>query len=306
MLATIDKPKRTRKPKGGAYTVGPHRVEVGHALPLLRAMLPRSVDLVFTSPPYEDARTYEDGMPDGQKFTLKGQAWVDWLSPIVAECARVSNGLVCVNMSSPVRQFRYCPAVEWLVADLTRNFGLVCGPSPYAWVKAAGIPGSGSLDYHRRDWEPIYAFALPDRLPLAWSDNTAFGAPPKYPPGGGFTNRSKNGERKDNWVDSPGYSPPEIANPGNVIRADVGGGRLGSRTAHRGEAPMPVGVPERFVCWYAPPVGRVLDPFCGTGTTLVAAAMHGRVGIGFDIRESQVALTRRRLRETTPALTGTV
>jgi site-specific DNA-methyltransferase (adenine-specific) len=262
-----------------------------------------SVDLVFFSPPYEAQRTYEKGMPGKRKFKLSQQGWVDWLAPIVVQCARLSRGLVCVNMSSPLVDRKYTAAVEWLVADLTRVHGLVCGPSPYAWVKAAGIPGSGGDEYHRRDWEPVYTFAHPDRLAGGvgfWTDNTAFGGPCKHRVGGRMSNRLKNGgratgRRAGRMGILGGAGQPAVANPGNVFRVDVGGGRLGSKSAHKGEAPMPVAVAERFVCWFCPPGGVVLDPFAGTGTTLHAALDHGRRGVGIDVRASQVEIAARRL-----------
>lgn len=49
----------------------------------------------------------------------------------------------------------------------------------------------------------------------------------------------------------------------------------------------------------------VLDPFCGSGTTLVAAQALGRHAVGIDISNDAVALTRQRLRDpviTEPAL----
>jgi len=39
----------------------------------------------------------------------------------------------------------------------------------------------------------------------------------------------------------------------------------------------------------------VLDPFCGSGTTLVAASLLNRVAVGIDISSEAVALTRQRL-----------
>ena len=91
------------------------------------------------------------------------------------------------------------------------------------------------------------------------------------------------------------YVPPAKANPGNVITCSVGGGRMGSPLAHSNEAPFPESLAEPFVLSFCPPAGTLLDPFCGSGTSLAVAIKHGRRAIGFDIRESQVDLTSRRL-----------
>ena len=40
----------------------------------------------------------------------------------------------------------------------------------------------------------------------------------------------------------------------------------------------------------------ILDPFCGSGTTLVAATLNGRKAIGIDISEKAIQLTKGRLR----------
>ncbi len=46
-----------------------------------------------------------------------------------------------------------------------------------------------------------------------------------------------------------------------------------------------------------PPDGLVLDPFCGSGTTLVAAAQSGRAACGIDVSPAAVRISRRRLGE---------
>lgn len=272
-------------------------VEQSDALDFLKSLPGGVASVCITSPPYEAARSYSMG------FALRGQEWVDWFRPVVAEACRVTAGLVCVVAAGQVRDFRYSPIMELLTADLVRLDGVVMGPQPYAWAKN-GIPGSGGKHYHRRDWEPVYCYARPAHLPVRWSDNTAFGKPPKWKPGGEMSHRMANGRRvakKDTkcrangGMEVQGYNPPAIANPGNVIHTDVGGGRIGHNLAHENEAPFPVALAERFVRWFCPPGGLVLDPFAGSSSTGHAAVAHGRRYIGCDLRQSQVELSRRRI-----------
>lgn len=98
------------------------------------------------------------------------------------------------------------------------------------------------------------------------------------------------------------YTPPVLANPGNVIKCIVGGGVMGSKLAHENEAPFPESLAEFFVRSFCPPGGLVYDPFSGSGTTGAVCLKHGRNYVGTDIRESQVALSRRRVSEIQPVL----
>lgn len=57
----------------------------------------------------------------------------------------------------------------------------------------------------------------------------------------------------------------------------------------------PVALLRQIIEMASDPGDIVLDPFCGSGTTLVAAALCGREAIGFDISEEAVELTIARL-----------
>jgi site-specific DNA-methyltransferase (adenine-specific) len=59
----------------------------------------------------------------------------------------------------------------------------------------------------------------------------------------------------------------------------------------------PLKLLERIVRASSEPGALVVDPFCGSGTTLVAAARHGRRFAGADIGELAIATTARRLRD---------
>lgn len=58
---------------------------------------------------------------------------------------------------------------------------------------------------------------------------------------------------------------------------------------------------ERIVLASSNPGDVVLDPFCGSGTTGVAAVAHGRYFIGIEQEKAFVALSRKRLEAVVPA-----
>lgn len=107
-----------------------------------------------------------------------------------------------------------------------------------------------------------------------------------------MSNRKANGDRV---APDSSYTPPKLANPGNFLHFEVGGGRMGHDLAHENEAAFPLGLAEFFIKSFCPPNGTVLDCFGGSGTTSHAAEINGRNSISIDIREDQSALTRRRL-----------
>lgn len=57
----------------------------------------------------------------------------------------------------------------------------------------------------------------------------------------------------------------------------------------------PLALLELLIGACAPPQGVVLDPFCGSGTTLVAARRLGRLFLGIDLSAEAVEIARRRL-----------
>jgi adenine-specific DNA-methyltransferase len=84
-------------------------------------------------------------------------------------------------------------------------------------------------------------------------------------------------------------------NPGDVwsIRRVTAGRRSSERTDH--PAQMPLELARRIILACSKPDDIVLDPFAGSGTTLIAAADLGRAGRGFEMRADYAALARSRL-----------
>ena len=150
-----------------------HRIITGDCLDVLRQYPDDSVDLVITSPPYLDVRSYSS-----LGFDLGIDEWVPWAKERFIECCRVSRGAVAWVVEGKTKNYTYQPSPFLLMADLHRAGIKLRKPLAFHRV---GIPGSGGPDWFRNDWEPIIC-ASKGKLP--WSDNTACGHPPKHAVGG--------------------------------------------------------------------------------------------------------------------------
>lgn len=254
----------------------------------------QSVDLVAGSPPYCDARTYGIGAQ------RNAHDWVEWMLRVTTEALRVSRGAVIWVAAGVTRERTYWPACEGLMWEWFKRGGSAYRPCYWHRV---GIPGSGGDQWYRADVEYAMCFKRPGSLPFA--EPTANGHKPRWEVGGQLSYRSPGGERRHRG-EVQSYRSPDVANPGNIIKAIVGGSQLGDHRAHENEAPYPVAVPAFFIRSHCPPGGLVLDPFSGSGTTGHAALQEGRRYVGCDIRQSQCELGRRRLSEVTPSLFGGV
>jgi hypothetical protein len=292
-------------------------VEPADCLRWLAAQPAGSIDLVFGSPPYEDARTYaENGGDPG--ITRKTDEWVAWMVEVYKTALRCCRGLVAFVVEGRTKKYCWSASPVLLMADLARTGICLRKPPIYRRV---GIPGSGGPDWLRNDYEFIVCATNGGELP--WSENTAMGKPPKYEPGGDPSHRQRDG-RRVNAREGTGrasmkdrnrvghhrarqqagrrYDPPDLANPGNIITCKVGGGNMGDKLSHENEAPFPEYLVEFFVRSFCPPGGVVADPFCGSGTTGAVAVRHGRFFRGCDSRESQVKLSRKRISKVQPTL----
>lgn len=273
----------------------------------LQSMASNNVDLILTSPPYEVARRLSTkslkkvdpatGWYNGE-FSLSGTAYINWLADLTLEMIRVSRGLVCIVIEGRTKNFEYSATPMLLAATMLRDYNIVGGNYNFPVYmrkplifRRNGIPGSGGTQDLRNDYEFVLRFSKTRKLD--WVDNLACGTPPKYKRGGKFSHQTERGRLKDG-KDYP--SELKLANPGNVIDCNVGGGHLGSDYAHDNEAPFPLKLADFIIRTFCKPNGKVLDPFAGSGTVAHAAALSGRNSLSIDIRRSQFSLAQRRLR----------
>ena len=267
----------------------------GDCLEVLKKRRRNSVDLIVTSPPYSNLRRYGSSAP----LFRDDWHWLDWCAARFMECLRVSRGLVCFVVEGYTKNGTNHPLPEMLTVEVMRRGANIRHRGIYQRI---GIPG-GSPDELAQHHEIIVrASERPGRLP--WSDPAALGHPPKFGVGGAMSHQTKDGRvsnLKRNGRHKPEqrrYAKPKLCKVSNVINCGaVGGGNLGSKLAHKNEAPFAERVPEVLIASYCPPGGIVLDPFCGSGTTGAAAVKLRRKFIGIDNRDSQIELTRQRLTE---------
>jgi len=60
-------------------------------------------------------------------------------------------------------------------------------------------------------------------------------------------------------------------------------------------APFPIELPKRCIKLFSFVGDTVLDPFAGSGTTLIAASMLNRIGIGIEIETEYCNLAKSRI-----------
>jgi site-specific DNA-methyltransferase (adenine-specific) len=70
---------------------------------------------------------------------------------------------------------------------------------------------------------------------------------------------------------------------------------LQGKADHPTQKPLPLLAP--LIQYSCPPGGVILDPFCGSGSTVVAAKQLGRKAIGIEISEEYCRITVDRLRQ---------
>lgn len=280
--------------RGGAASLLPlarmldEGVVHGDALDLIPQLPSASVDLWFTSPPYADARAYSRIHPD---------RYVEWFLPFARAMfdATAETGSLVINIKNrvakdgPLRGQRH-PYVYQLVLAL-QNMGWRWIET-YVWAKPNAVPGRFG-PRTKDSFEYVYHFARGAR---PYFDLDAIRVPYK-------ADRAEIERRKRDRLGrrntEAGFGRDRTktylhggADPGNVVSVPQ------TYNQHRGvahTAAMPEGLAEFFVRAMSPEAGLVVDPFAGSGTTVVVARRHARRACGFELHDEFVQEARRRI-----------
>jgi DNA modification methylase len=216
-----------------------------------------SVDLVYVDPPFNTGQTQAGRAGTYEDAWPTTADWVAWLRErLVATLPKMApTGALLLHLD-----WRTSHHARLLLDDLL-------GPDRFVnhLVWSYGLGGSSPRRFARKHDDILWYCLDPDRY---WFE------PPMVP----ATSRRMAGllKKATDVIDIPAI---------NNMAAE----RTGYPTQ------KPVALLELLIGACCPPGGLVVDPCCGSGTTLVAATRLGRRGQGSDLSADAVATARARL-----------
>jgi site-specific DNA-methyltransferase (adenine-specific) len=256
-------------------TQGSHRLICGDCLTVLPALEAGFVDVVVTSPPYNLGLSYRDYYDKRNE-----DEYLDWLILVAREIRRVmkADASFFLNISGS-------SSAPWLPFELVvRLRPLFVLQNHITWIKSIATKSDsighfkpvGGQRFLHHNHEHIFHLTLSGDVKL---DRLAIGVPFKDKSNIARRNHAKDLRCRGNtWFI-----------PYDTVQSKA------AKFHHPGT--FPLALPRWCIRLHGRSNAVVLDPFMGTGTTLVAAELEAASGIGIDIDPSYVAIGRRRLIE---------
>ena len=261
--------------------IGDQEIIRGNCLDLLRRSDFEPADVVVTSPPYNLNLAY--GMYDDSRTE---KDYVNWIAEVAGGIKRVlkPDGSFFLNLSGSNSR----PYVPFEVMVKLRNDVGFHLQNHITWIKSIGI-GSGSTGHFKpvpgrrfmhHNHEHIFHLTHDNGVLL---DRLSIGIP--------FQDKSNIARR--------GH-PRDLRCRGNTWFIPYPTVKSKAQKYWH-PATFPVELPLWCIYLHGRAGARVLDPFLGTGTTLVAAHLAGAKGVGIDIDATYIATAWQRLSETVEA-----
>lgn len=264
-----------------------HLLLEGDCLEVLDGMRDESCRLVITSPPYNIGKEYE------RKFRRSLDEYINWIDPIVEKiCAKVAHdGHLCWQVGNYINKGEVFP-LDYFFYNLIvkRGFRL---RNRIIWHFNFGLHASRRFSgrYETLLWftkSDQYYFQLdPVRVPQLYPGKRH-----------GSDRKDKAGLPSGN---PKGKNPTDfwVFEPKAAFKGDSFWEMPNVKANHPEKSSHPCQFPcelvERCVLAFTEEGDTVLDPFVGSGTSVIAAAKHDRIGVGIDQDTQYIKLARSRL-----------
>lgn len=242
----------------------------GDSFELLQSFPDESIDLVVTSPPYCMGKEYETSS-EVEDFVVAHQR----IFPEVVRMVR-PGGSICWQVGNYVKNGEVVP-LDFLVYDLLRKFPSIKLRNRIVWTFGHGLHCRNRFSGRH---ETILWFTKGDDY---FFDLDAVRVPQKYP-----GKRSGKGPNKGEFSGNPmGKNPSDVWDIPNVKANHI------EKTEH--PCQFPVALVQRLIRSLVPEDGVVFDPFCGVGSSGVAAAIEKRKFVGAEISARYLGIASERI-----------
>lgn len=255
----------------------------GDCSDLLKSIPSSSVDLVITSPPYNIGKKYE------KQTSL--QSYLKNQEPVIAELDRVlaTTGSLCWQVGNYVQKGEVFP-LDIYFYEIFKRFGLKLR-NRIIWRFNHGLHCTKRFSgrYETILWftkDDEYVFNLdPVRVPAKYPGKRHF----KGPKRGQLSGNPLGKNPSDIWDVVTQDWEDEVWDIPNVKANHP------EKTEH--PCQFPVELVQRCVLALTQPNGVVLDPYCGVGSTIIAALQYNRKAIAAEQDSNYVAITRERIQK---------
>jgi DNA modification methylase len=235
-----------------------------------------SVALVVTSPPYFAGKQYEEEL-EREGIPSSYLEYLEMLTDVFAECVRTlePGGRIAVNVANLGRR-PYRSLSADVIRILEHDLGLLLR-GELIWQKGEGASGSCAWGSFRSAANPVLR-DISERVIVASKGRFDRARTPKQ--------RAAEGLPHENTLMTDDFLSLTL----DIWSMPTESAR---RVGH--PAPFPVELPEQLIRLYTYKNDLILDPFMGSGSTLVAAARLDRRAIGYDLDSKYVDISRARV-----------
>ena len=278
---------------GDVWQIGAHRVICGDATDpaVVRTLMAgEQAALCFTSPPYGNQRDYTNTIID----------WDALMRGVFANLPMAPNGQVLVNLGLIHRDNEVIPYwdgwLDWMRTQGWRRFAW------YVWDQGPGLPG----DWNGRlapSFEFVFHFNRQARQANKIVPCKFAGQETHLRKDGSSTAMRKADGTIGGWT-AAGQPTQETKIPDSVIRIMRHKGKIGQDIDH--PAVFPVALPQHVLETYSDAGDILFEPFCGSGTTLLAAQRTGRQVRGTEIAPEYVDVAVKRFQQNFPEVPVTL